>query len=183
MQLLVSNEQNEVPVGEELYSLIREALGEVLATEPSDFVSRVIGDRETEVSMVLVDDARMAALNQQYRGLAGTTDVLSFPMLEETGADEHADKAGHLVSGDGGGAPLPSEPELLLGDIVISVPRALSQAGEYGNSLQQELVFLAVHGMLHLLGYDDETDPDAALMMERARQVMDKLGLGAGRNV
>lgn len=183
MQLLISNEQSEVPVGEELYPLIREALGEVLATESSEFVGRMIGDREAEVSMVLVDDARMAALNQQYRGLAGTTDVLSFPMLEDAGADENADETGHPVSGNDVGVPLPPEPELLLGDIVISVPRALNQAAGYGNSLQQELVFLAVHGMLHLLGYDDETDPGAALMMERARQVMDKLGLGAGRNV
>jgi probable rRNA maturation factor len=73
--------------------------------------------------------------------------------------------------------------EVLLGDIVISVPRALNQAAAYGNSFQQEMVFLAVHGMLHLLGYDDETDPGAARMMEIARQVMDKLGLGAVRDV
>jgi rRNA maturation RNase YbeY len=80
-------------------------------------------------------------------------------------------------------SPLTSQMEVLLGDIVISVPRALNQAAAYGNSFQQEMVFLAVHGMLHLLGYDDETDPGAARMMEIARQVMDKLGLGAVRDV
>ena len=121
-----------------------------------------------EVSLALVDDARMAALNQQYRGIAGTTDVLSFPMLEDVRSE--------MCS------PLTSQTELLLGDIVISVPRALNQAKDYGNSFPQEMVFLAVHGMLHLLGYDDETDPGAARMMERARQVMDKLGLGAGED-
>jgi probable rRNA maturation factor len=118
----------------------------------------------------------MEALNRQYRGIADTTDVLSFPMLEEN-CDLGSEKRE-------GGSPLASQgPEVLLGDIVISVPRALSQAAAYGNSFQQEMVFLAVHGMLHLLGYDDETDPGAARMMEIARQVMDKLGLGAVRDV
>jgi probable rRNA maturation factor len=114
----------------------------------------------------------MAVLNQQYRGIAGTTDVLSFPMLDDI-CDVGCEKCE---------APLASQ-ELLLGDIVISVPKALAQAAAYGNSFPQEMVFLAVHGMLHLLGYDDETDSGAARMMERTRQVMDKLGLGAGRDV
>ncbi len=177
MQLSISNEQGELPVDEAQCSLLRDALSEVLATEPSGPVTRMIGDQEAEVSLVLVDDARMASLNQQYRGLAGTTDVLSFPMLD-------ADEAGleYAVAGQDGTDPA-TGPELLLGDIVISVPQALKQAAGYGNSLQQELIWLAVHGMLHLLGYDDATDLETARMMERAYQVLDKLGLGAVRDV
>jgi probable rRNA maturation factor len=133
----------------------------------------VIGDREAEVSLSLVDDVRMEFLNRQYRGIAGTTDVLSFSMLEDDGEENALLPPGQV--------PAP-EAEVLLGDIVISVPKALSQADAYGNSFKAEMVFLAVHGMLHLLGYDDETEPDAARMMEIARQVMDKLGLEAGRD-
>ncbi len=176
MQLLISNELEDAAVGEDLCSLIEDALQEVLAGEPGGPVSRAIGNREAEVSLVLVDDVRMESLNRQYRGIAGTTDVLSFSMLDEDGEEGTLFPPGQVA------APAP-EAEVLLGDIVISIPRALSQAAAYGNSFQQEMVFLAVHGMLHLLGYDDETEPGAAGMMERTRQVMDRLGLGAGGDV
>jgi len=209
--LLISNEQKEAAVGEEICSLIEDALKEVLAGEAGSPCRLAIGDREMEVSLALVDDVGMAALNRQYRGIAGTTDVLSFPMnICEVGSEQVPARAGAEVGKEGIGrlwasprlkarlhvssanaikdptsnlSPLTSQMEVLLGDIVISVPRALNQAAAYGNSFQQEMVFLAVHGMLHLLGYDDETDPGAARMMEIARQVMDKLGLGAVRDV
>jgi probable rRNA maturation factor len=176
VQLLISNEQEQAAVGEEICSLIEQALRDVLAGEPDGPISRAIGDREVEVSLVLVDDIRMEALNRQYRDIASTTDVLSFSMLDED------DGEGALLPPGQAETPEP-EAELLLGDIVISVPKAVSQAAEYGNSFQAEMVFLSVHGMLHLLGYDDETEPGFARMMERTRQVMDRLGLGAGRDV
>jgi probable rRNA maturation factor len=156
VRLLISNEQREAPVTAALRSLLRRAVKEALALE-----GRLSPLTNMEVSMVLVDDDRMAALNEQYRGIAGTTDVLAFPMISDvTGAGETADM------------------ELLLGDIVISVPQAIRQAKSYGNTLQQELIFLAVHGMLHLLGYDDQDASGADRMQERGRQVMDRLGLG-----
>ncbi len=203
MQLLISNELEDAAVGEDLCSLIEDALQEVLALEevrsgrvPVHRTGAEVGIKEgigeadanknltshpsrltsqMEVSLVLVDDVRMESLNRQYRGIAGTTDVLSFSMLDEDGEEGTLFPPGQV-------APAP-EVEALLGDIVISVPRARSQAAAYGNSFQQEMVFLAVHGMLHLLGYDDETEPGAARMMERTRQVMDRLGLGAGGDV
>ncbi|MDH7577303.1 MAG: rRNA maturation RNase YbeY [Bacillota bacterium] len=153
MQLLISNEQNQVPVGEDLLGLVENALAEVLKEE--GFFP------EAEVSMVLVDDARMAGLNRKYRGIEGTTDVLAFPMLEEG--------SGKFT------VPDPAE-EILLGDIVISVPRALEQAAACGNSLAQEVVFLAVHGMLHLLGYDHGTPGEAARMRGKEKRVLDRLG-------
>lgn len=153
MQLLISNEQNQVPVGDEVLGLIRKALEEVLREE--EFFL------ETEVSILLVDDTRMAALNREYRGLDDTTDVLAFPMLEEA-LEEPV-------------VPDPGE-EVLLGDIVISVPRALEQAGACGNSFSREMVFLAVHGMLHLLGYDHESPEEAAAMRAREKKVLARLG-------
>lgn len=154
MQLLISNEQNEVEIDGEVIALIQKALEKVLEEEK-------IG-ADPEVSMVLVDDERMAALNQQYRGISGTTDVLSFSMLDEN--------AGEMECPDPCG-------EILLGDIVISVPRALEQSRIYGHSFSREMVFLAVHGMLHLLGYDHEAPEDEAVMREREKKVLSSLGL------
>lgn len=189
VRLLISDEQKEAAIGEEMRALILQALDEALASEPPGAVRQALAGREAEVSLTLVDDARMAALNRQYRGLDGTTDVLSFPMISDVGRRapdvgkrnkqrSAAQNEGPALNTAGGRQPL-AEMELLLGDIVISVPRAISQAAGYGNSLEQEMVWLAVHGMLHLLGYDDETGPDALRMMERSRQVMDRLLLGA----
>ena len=182
MQLLISNEQQEAAIDEELCSLIENALREVLSGEAGSPCSQAIGDREVEVSLALVDDARMAALNEQYRGIAGTTDVLSSPMVSDVGRltpDVGQKTEAKSKTKNENLARNTSDMELLLGDIVISVPKALSQAAAYGNTFHQEMVFLAVHGMLHLLGYDDETDHDDARMMELAQQVTDKLGLGA----
>lgn len=157
MQLLISNEQNQVPVGEDLLALLERALQQVLDLEEYE------GD--PEVSLVLVDDLRMAELNRSYRGVEGTTDVLSFAMMEQDEAEPDT---------------VPDEGELLLGDIVISVPKALAQAEEFGHSLQREMAFLAVHGMLHLLGYDHQTAEDEQKMRQRQREVMAMLGLGVG---
>ena len=186
MQLLISNEQQETMVSGEICSLIQDAIEDALATEPGEQISRAIAGRAVEVGITLIDDARMAVLNQQYRGIAGTTDVLSFPMLDDILEARSQEPGARKKTGAKNEsmqvARATSDMELLLGDIVISAPKALAQAAAYGNSFPQEMVWLAVHGMLHLLGYDDETDEGAARMMERTRQVMDKLGLGAGRD-
>lgn len=111
---------------------------------------------EAEVSVLLTDDAGIAALNAQYRGRPEPTDVLSFALREGEGAD-------------------PADP--VLGDIVISIPRAEQQAEEYGHSVVREVAFLAVHGLLHLLGYDHETPADEADMMRETEAILTPLGL------
>jgi probable rRNA maturation factor len=111
---------------------------------------------DAEVSVLLTDDAGIAALNAQYRGRPEPTDVLSFAQREGEGAD-------------------PADP--VLGDIVISVERAARQAEEYGHSLAREVAFLAVHGLLHLLGYDHETPADEAEMMRETEAILAPLGL------
>jgi len=144
-----------VEVGDELLSLMEKVVAEVL--KGKEFPG------EPEVSLVLVDDERMAELNRRYRGVEGTTDVLSFPMLEEGWDEPDAPDSGE---------------EVLLGDIVISVPRALAQAEMYGHSLERELAFLTVHGLLHLLGYDHQTPEEEAEMRRRQREVLAGLGIG-----
>jgi len=99
-----------------------------------------------EVTVALVSDGRMRALNRSYRGKDYATDVLSFPAL--------------TASGDGMTTGLAGAPETgpYLGDVVIAVGVANRQADEAGHSLATELRILALHGLLHLLGYDHESD-------------------------
>lgn len=106
---------------------------------------------ESELSMVLADDAFVRPLNAEWRGVDAPTDVLSFPQED-------------LVAGSEGGPAL-------LGDVVISVQTAARQAEELGHDVLTELVVLAVHGLLHLLGYDHERDEEGAAQMaaEEAR--------------
>ncbi len=104
------------------------------------------GDPErTAMALCLVSDGPMRALNRRFRGVDATTDVLSFP-------------------GDSGSAP---RGERWLGDVVISVPRAREQAKEAGHSLAREIKLLALHGYLHLLGYDHERDDGRMMRLQR----------------
>lgn len=107
----------------------------------------------SELSIALVDEEEMAHLNEQYRGIAGPTDVLSF------GCDDPC-----VAGGD--------EP-ITLGDVIIAPSVALKQAAELGTTIEAELNLLLVHGILHLLGYDHEADDDAAAMQAREAVVLD----------
>lgn len=115
--------------------------------------------RPAEVSILLVDDAEMHIMNKQYRGVDKPTDVLSFSQME-----------GDTPEIDG----MPA----VLGDIVISVDTAKRQAEQQGKSLRDELDLLVVHGMLHLLGFDDETDELADVMREHERPILEQLNDG-----
>ncbi|OQP05839.1 rRNA maturation RNase YbeY [Geobacillus sp. 46C-IIa] len=115
-----------------------------------------------EVSISFVDNERIRAMNRDYRGKDAPTDVLSFA-LEEEGEGEI----------DIIGADVPP----VLGDIVISVPKAKEQAAEYGHSFMRELGFLAVHGFLHLLGYDHETEEEERVMFAKQEEILARFGL------
>jgi len=106
---------------------------------------------------VFVDDAYIQGLNQQYRGIDAPTDVLSFAMQE--------------------GEPFPEEGELILGDVVISLETARRQASEYGHSLAREVAYLAVHGVLHLLGYDHGGEDDRRVMRNKEEEILARLNL------
>ncbi|HEX6511890.1 MAG TPA: rRNA maturation RNase YbeY [Chloroflexota bacterium] len=113
-----------------------------------------------EVNLVLTDDEGIHALNQQYRGVDSPTDVLSFSQLE----------------GESVAATI--EGTLLLGDIVISVDTATRQAAELGHELMYELSLLAIHGALHLLGYDHQTDAQAEPMDRLTGKALGEIGFG-----
>ena len=108
-----------------------------------------------ELSVLFVNSRRMKLLNDLYRGIKKDTDVLSFPLM-----DEHP-QPGLIING-----PLINGPQVL-GDIVISVPKALAQAEEFKVSFYDELLRLLVHGLLHLRGYDHEINAYQKRKMEK----------------
>ncbi len=116
----------------------------------------------TEVSITFVNNERIQEINREYRDKDKPTDVISFA-LEEMGEGEIE------IFGE--------EMPRVLGDIIISVPRTIEQAEEYGHSFMRELGFLTVHGFLHLLGYDHETAEDEKRMFTRQKDILDEYGL------
>ena len=114
-----------------------------------------------EVAVVVTDDEVLHELNRRHRGVDAPTDVLAFP--DET--------RGPFV-----GAP--GFPRYL-GDVIISLPRAEAQAAEAGHALQAELQLLVLHGMLHLLGYDDVTEEQRAQMWATQAEILQALGIEA----
>lgn len=152
-KVLISNEQNVVKIPSGLRILIRRSCNAVLEYEHFEGAA--------EISVTFVDDARIHQLNKQYREKDMPTDVLSFPMGEN----------GKYDINESNGCKI-------LGDIVISMERAMEQAELYGHSLQREVAYLTVHSMLHLLGYDHEASGlQAVHMREKEEAVLVQLGL------
>ena len=119
-------------------------------------------EAHSEVSITFVSNERIQEINREYRDKDKPTDVISFAM-EELGEGEM-----ELI-----GADMPR----VLGDIIISIPKAIEQAEEYGHSFLRELGFLAVHGFLYLLGYDHMTEEEEKEMFTRQKEILDEYGL------
>ena len=124
---------------------------------------------ESEINLILTTDEEIHRTNKEFRDIDRPTDVLSFPMVDfESPAEydflEEDDSYFHPETG-----------ELMLGDIMISIPRAVEQAKEYGHSVKREYAFLIAHSMLHLLGYDHMTDEERVVMEEKQEQALSAL--------
>jgi probable rRNA maturation factor len=115
---------------------------------------------ETEVSLLFVDEEAIAALNEQFLGKRGPTDVLSFPIEDDPGRTGRSPDLG----GSGPGAHQVEGVLTLLGDVVICPAVAARNAVEHEVSLEDEVALLVVHGLLHLLGMDHEEDTEAERM-------------------
>ena len=153
VKVLITDMQKEIKVPSGIRLLIRRCCTAVLAYE--NFEGRA------EVSVSFLSDAQIAQLNSEHRGKDSPTDVLSFPLGVDGVYDiNHETEAA------------------MLGDIVISIEKAMEQADLYGHTLQREIGFLTVHSMFHLLGYDHENGGlEAVRMREREEAVLNKLGL------
>lgn len=153
IKVIIANDQKEVKIPTGVRMLVRRCCHAVLVQE--SFAG------SAEISVTFVDDARIQELNKQHRNIDKATDVLSFPLGENGVYDEN-----------------PETGAKMLGDIVISMERAVAQAEEYGHPLQREVAFLTVHSMLHLLGYDHVNGGlEAVHMREKEEAVLTQLGL------
>lgn len=140
-----------------LKQLIREAVSRTLDEEHFPY--------DAEVSVTLCDNAYIHELNSRFRGVDRPTDVLSFPLYEDGNFD---------MTECIGGA--------MLGDVVISLERAKEQAAQLGHSANEEIAFLTVHSVLHLLGYDHERSPqEEERQCEKQRLIMKKIKAHATR--
>lgn len=161
MAILINNLQAKEPVGDALTELLVQVIHYGLQ----------LHQKETaELSVILTDDAYLQNLNLEYRGLNQPTDVLSFAMLDEQPGTPVLDRA-QMESA------CPGELPELLGDIFISVERAVEQAQSYGHSLERELCYLAIHGLLHLLGFDHHQPEMAGKMRQAEEELLEKFSI------
>lgn len=132
----------------------------------SDALAGRVAEPAVAVGLTVTGDEGIRQINREYRNLDTPTDVLSFPMLEFD-----------VPQRPRPGFPLPPDEPLALGDIVVSYPRAVEQAASYGHSVDREIAFLLVHGVMHLLGYDHEAAADQEAMRREEEIVLGRLGL------
>lgn len=121
--------------------------------ELKTFIKEVLNklnlDNKTEVSITFVNNNEIKELNKQYRNIDKETDVLSFPFQNDLNL-----------------------PVNILGDVIISTEKVISQSEEYGHSIEREMCFLIVHGILHLLGYDHHTKEEEEVMFSLQKKIL-----------
>lgn len=153
IRVIIDNRQKTVKIPTGLRMLVRRCCTAVLRMEEFE--------GPAEVSVVFTDNEQIHKLNLQYRNKDMPTDVLSFPMGENGVYDVNHSTGARI-----------------LGDVVISMEKAVEQAERYGHSLEREVGYLTAHSMLHLLGYDHEKGGiEKVRMREKEEQVMTELGL------
>ena len=153
MIICMENAQDKIALGEYLEKRLQDGLNAVAKLHDLDDM--------TEVDITIVDDEEIHQLNRDYRNVDRPTDVLSFA-VDEDDEDEPV-----LMEG---------QPHLL-GDIIISGETATRQAEEFGHGLEGEIVYLAVHGLLHLLGYDHMVEEDKVIMRAKEEEALSAINL------
>ncbi len=144
---------DELQQEESLIALMKQAGELCLKNEGLDF-----SDETTEVSLSFVSPEEIREINRDYRDKDAVTDVLSFPQYNDQ-------------------EEIKREPYACLGDVIICPERAREQAEEYGHSYTREMVYLMVHSMLHLLGYDHMEEDEKAVMRAREEAVMTEMDI------
>ena len=128
-----------------------------------DVARRTLGgeglEGDYQVTLTIVPDGRMRELNRDHRGIDRVTDVLSFPLTDQDGAE----------------FVLPPSEPTHLGDVVVALEQARRQASLYEHSFERELAYLAAHGILHLLGYDHEDEAERLHMRAREEEILAEL--------
>lgn len=153
IRVIGTNNQNIVRITRDLRNIVKKCCISTLYEEGYK--------GNYEVSVTYTDNEQIHAINYFHRDIDRPTDVLSFPLMDESGFPEN-----------------PESERLMLGDIVISVEKAIEQAEEFGHSFEREMAFLTVHSMLHLLGYDHVTSEEEEIeMFAKQDMILDALGI------
>ena len=163
--LNLENNQTQVTLEETLEETLLVALDEVMTAEGVEY--------EPEVSLYFIDDEAIRTINREYRNLDLATDVLSFPALPYEGDRVFSEMYNEATLRD----DMFLGDNLLLGDVMISLERAKAQSLEYGHTLEREIIFLFVHSLLHLLGYDHMDLAQKTRMNEKEEFYMSKMGV------
>ena len=159
VDFIFENEQDKLPFTKELEDIIKKAVETTLSM--LDW-----GEVLCQVSVTITDNEKIREINSLYRNIDRETDVLSFPIIEFT-----EDGEAIVTDGDYEGDTL------LLGDIVISLEKALSQSEEYGHSLLREVGFLTLHSALHLMGFDHIDEAEGDIMRTWEKRIAEKMDL------
>ncbi|MBC2459735.1 rRNA maturation RNase YbeY [Clostridium beijerinckii] len=166
--IYVDNRQNKVEASEKLIERLTEVIEFALKEEEVNM--------KCEISLLFVDNNEIKEINNETRGINRETDVLSFPMLEyedkKVFKDMYKDYKFSQFDFDGD--------KLVLGDIVLSLEKALEQSKEFNHSYEREASYLVVHSVLHLLGYDHMEDDDKIIMRSREEDILNKLNIIRG---
>ncbi len=150
LKLLIDKRDTEFEVNEAFYTELENALSLALNEEGVE--------GEVEISLSFVNADEIKELNRDFRGVDSVTDVLSFPLDEEEVSFYKEE-----------GLPIP------LGDIVVCMSRVKEQAAEFEHSEKREILYLCVHSLLHLLGYDHIEEEDKKVMRTEEKRIMQKL--------
>ena len=123
------------------------------------------------VCITYVSEEEIQSINKEQRDIDSVTDVLSFPMIPWSFPANYNELSDFSDIKD------PQTGEIMLGDVVLCIPKVVSQAKEYGHSKRREFAFLICHSMLHLLGYDHMEENDRILMEEHQNKIMDYINI------
>lgn len=126
-----------------------------------------------QISLLFVDDEEIREINLETRNIDRATDVLSFPMLDYEKGKVYKDIYTNFEFDE----TFKDGEELVLGDMVLSLERALEQSKEYGHSYEREVCYLVVHSILHLLGYDHMEEEEKMIMRKREEEILNKLNI------
>ena len=163
--IYVDNRQTKINVDKELIDQLTYVIEFALKEEEVNV--------KCEVSLLFVDNDEIKEINNETRNIDKETDVLSFPMLEYSEnrvfKEQYKDYKFSASDLDGD--------ELVLGDIVLSLEKALEQSKEYNHSFEREASYLVVHSVLHLLGYDHLNDDEKIIMRKREEEILGKLNI------
>lgn len=160
--ILIDNRQNKIEITEDINKKIKKVIEYALKEEKVNI--------DYEISVIYIDNKQIKELNRKYRDIDRETDVLSFPMLQYPEKKVFKETYNNFKFDDS----YFDKDKLVLGDIAVSLEKAVEQSEEFGHSFLREVCYLTIHSVLHLLGYDHMEEDEKIIMRKREEEILDK---------